>query len=288
MTAAWGRWGSEDQRGAANLVDAAALGRALGAVRERRSISLAAPLSPDSPVAPLRAPMSHYFTRDAGDYLTGARVEVEGMGFADDYLCLAAHGTTHLDALCHVWSDGTMYNGFDARHVTSAGATALGIEQVGPIVTRGILLDASSSAADAGEDGRITPDRLEAMLSASGVPPEPGDALLVRTGWVRRRQDSPGGLGAAIGLTRDCADWVADYDFALVGSDNPGIEVMEREPGGRPPLHVSLIRDRGIYLLELLDLDALAAVGPADCMLVVNPMPVRGGSGGPCAPVAIV
>jgi kynurenine formamidase len=287
MTSAWGRWGDTDQRGAANLIDEVAVARAFSAVRDYRPISLAAALSRSSPVAPTRAPLTHFFTRDGGDYVTGRRDEVENMGFADDYVLLGTHGTTHLDALCHVWSEGRMYNNYASAHVTSAGATALGIENVGPIVTRGILLDAAADGER--QCGRlIGPERLEELLAATCVTPQPGDALLVRTGWAQRKHETPGGLGAEIGLTRGCAGWLTRHDLAVVGADNMGIEVMGRDLGGFPPLHVSLIRDRGIYLLELLNLEELAAAGRPDFMLVLNPLPIQGGTGGPCAPVAIV
>jgi kynurenine formamidase len=285
VTSAWGRWGDADQRGAANLIDAAAVARGLAAVRDHRAISLAAPLSRSSPVAPNRQPMTHFLSRDGGDYATGRREEVENMGFADDYVLLGGHGTTHIDALCHVWSEGRMYNNFDAAQVSSSGAAVLGIENLGPIVTRGILLDA---AAQPRRGHLIGPDRLAELLVATGVTPEPGDALLVRTGWQHDRQQTPGGLGTEIGLTRDCAEWLARHDLALVGADNLGIEVMRRDPAGIPPLHVSLIRDRGVYMLELLNLEELAAVGRPDFMLILNPLPIQGGTGGPCAPVAIV
>jgi kynurenine formamidase len=285
VTSAWGRWGETDQRGAANLIDEAAVARAFAAVRDYRPISLAASLSARSPVAPNRQPMTHFFTRDGGDYVAGRRTEVEDMGFADDYVLLGGHGTTHIDALSHVWSKGKMYNNFDAAQVTSSGAAVLGVENIGPIVTRGILLDA---AAEPQRSSRINPERLTELLSAASVTPQPGDALLVRTGWAQHKHETPGGLGAEIGLTRSCSEWLAGYDLAVVGADNLGIEVAERHPGGAPPLHVSLIRDRGVYMLELLDLEELAAASRPEFMLVLNPLPIQGGTGGPCAPVAIV
>src|SRR5690606_26442194 len=78
--------------------------------------------------------------RDGGDYAAGL-AERPGLGYADDLLIVACHGTTHLDALAHVWRDGQMWNGFPSTEVTSRGARRAGIETAGPVVTRGIFLD---------------------------------------------------------------------------------------------------------------------------------------------------
>src|ERR1700733_10054203 len=136
MTGNWGRWGSEDQRGSLNLVDEAAVQRGLAAAQQGRPISLGLPMrTGQGPVAGLRAPMQHFMSRDGGDYAAGLP-ERPGYGFADDSIIVACHGTSHIDALAHVWRDGLMWNGYPASSVTSRGAARCGIETAGPIVTR--------------------------------------------------------------------------------------------------------------------------------------------------------
>lgn len=286
----WARWGPDDERGAANLVDAAAIGRAVASVHMRRSIGLGLPIrSGHGPCADLRPKPWHAMIRDGGDYAAGLP-ERPGYGYADDTLTLACHGTTHLDALSHVWRDGLMWNGHPSTTVTSRGAARCGIEKTGPLVTRAHLLDFAADPATAPADGEpIGADRLAAAAERAGVRPEPGDALLVRTGWLAAWRDGRMTERTWPGLDHDCADWLGDNDVALVGADNIAVEVgPSTVEGSAMPLHLALLRDRGVYLLELLDLEELAAAGATTFMLVVAPLTIVGGVGSPVAPTAIL
>ncbi len=116
----------------------------------------------------------------------------EGMGA--DYFAIASHGfaTSHIDALCHIFHDGKLYNGYPAEAVTAHGATKLGIHRLRDgIVTRGVLLDIPAlRGVDALEPGEpVFPEDLEAAEEQAGLTVRPGDALLVRTGrWQWRRE----------------------------------------------------------------------------------------------------
>lgn len=281
----WGRWGADDERGALNLVDAQAVRRGLTAARRGEPISLGLPLrSGQGPIAGMRAPMQHFMTRDGGDYAAGLP-ERPGYGYADDSIIVACHGTTHLDALSHVWRDGAMWNGHPASSVTSRGASRCGVERVGPIVTRAMFTD--FGALEPGEP--ITAARLDAAVRATGVEPAPGDALIVRTGWLRQWREGTATVDAWPGLDTDCASWLGAHDIALVGADNIAVEVgPSTVPGSAMPLHVAAIRDRGVYFLELLDLEELAGRGVTQFLLVVAPLNIVGGVGSPCAPVAVI
>src|SRR5580692_10860143 len=148
----WGRWGPEDELGALNLLGPAEVRRGLEAAREGTVLSLAAPIVSGRGFGVARRPApAHYMTRDGGDYAAGL-TERAGFGFADDVVTLPTHGVTHVDALAHVWRDGVMYNGHAARHVSSRGAARLGIENVQPIVTRGIFVDAAPGGCRAVDD----------------------------------------------------------------------------------------------------------------------------------------
>jgi kynurenine formamidase len=287
---AWGRWGDDDERGAGNLIDATAVRRGLAAVRSGEVLSLAVPLRAGhgSPAVG-RPPMQHFMLRDGGDYAAG-RPERGGFGFADDCIVLATHGGTHVDALSHVWQDGLMYNGFPASKVGSAGATVCGIDKAGPMLTRGVLVDLvpdGRSALDPGE--AVGADRLIGAIDATGIDPEPGDALIVRTGWTEAwlRDESP--VDRWPGLDRDCAEWIADRDIAVVGADNIAVEVYpSSDPACQVPLHVALLRDRGVYFCELLQLDRLAASGRVDFLFILSPLPLVGAVGSPVNPVAVL
>lgn len=284
----WGRWGSADERGALNLVDEAAARRGLDSVRAAHSVSLGLPLQTGrGPLAAFRQPVQHFMTRDGGDYAAGL-AERSGVGFSDDSILLACHGSTHLDALSHVWHDGLMWNGFSASTVTSRGAARCGIEKVGPIVTRALFVDFARSGEPLAPGEEITAARLEAAVAAAGVRPEPGDALIVRTGWLSQWRAGAAGVDRWPGLGADCGEWLTHHDIALTGADNLAVEVgPSTVPDQSLPLHVSAIRDAGSYFLELLDLEELAAKAPAAFLLVVAPLNIVGGVGSPVAPVAI-
>jgi kynurenine formamidase len=231
----------------------------------------------------MRPDIQHLMVRDGGDYAAGL-LERPGYGFADDILIVPCHGTTHLDALAHVWQDGKMWNGFPSTDVTSRGARRAGIETVGPIVTRGLLVDLPTES-----DAPISGDQIAEALEHDGVTPEHGDALLIRTGWLKRWREGRADTDRWPGVDVSVVELVDKWGLALVGADNIAVEC---EPSGNPdcalPVHVALIRDRGVFLLELLDLEELARSGAHSFMLVVSPLNIVGGSGSPVCPTAIV
>lgn len=286
MTKNWGRWGPGDERGCLNLVDQAATLRGLASARRGECVSLGLPLGNGrGPAASFRPPVQHLFMRSGADYAAGLP-ERPGYGYADDLLIVPCHGTTHLDALAHVWQDGLLYNGVGASTVTSRGAQRSGIATAGPIVTRGLFVDAAGSYP-ATEPIPVTV--LRDRLHEAGVQPMPGDALLVRTGWLRDWRSDRALPDAWAGLELDCVDWLDEHGIALLGADNVTVEVQPSTVQGCAlPLHVALLRDRGLPLLELLDLERLAETGAVEFLLVVSPLNLTGGSGSPVAPVAVL
>jgi kynurenine formamidase len=286
----WNRWGAADERGAANLIDADAVRRGLAAVRDGRPISLAAPIVANRGFGLVGRPdPQHFMLRDGGDYAAGLP-ERAGFGFADDWVAMPTHGVSHLDALSHIWQSGLMYNGHEASSVTSRGARRCGIEKVGPIVTRGVLVDLlapGQSYLSAGEP--VSAERLQDALDALDLELQPGDALLVRTGWLAAWAAGAANASAWPGLHLDCAKLLAEADVTLVGADNVGVEVFPSQvPDCQVPLHVALVRGRGVYFSELLDLDELAASGRTSFLLVIAPLPLVGAVGSPVSPVAVV
>jgi kynurenine formamidase len=282
---AWGRWGPDDERGALNRIDEASVLRAAATVRSGRTLSLAVDMVPGSgPHFKGRASLQHFMTRHGGDYAAG--LKERGFGFADDYVLLSTHGTTHMDALSHVWRDGLMWNGFSANTVTSRGAVRCGMETVGPIVTRAVFVDLDDGSA---EERVMHVDELRDAVTATGIVPMPGDSLLVRTGWLRRWREGTADEDRWAGLSPDCAGWIDEQGFVLVGADNIAVEYGPwPDPMDAAPLHVALLRDCGIFLVELLDLDALAELHRAEFMVTIAPMPIKGGVGSPANPIAIL
>jgi kynurenine formamidase len=235
----------------------------------------------------MRAPMQHFMSRDGGDYAAGLP-EKPGYGYADDSIIVACHGTTHLDALSHVWRDGQMWNGYPASSVTSRGAARCGAETIGPIVTRALFLDlAADGPLGAGE--HVGTRRLAEAVRTRGLRPAPGDALIVRTGWLAQWRAGAATTESWPGLAADCGTWLGEHGIALAGADNIAVEAgPSTAAGSAMPLHLAAIRDRGVFFLELLDLERLAAEQVQEFLLVVAPLNIVGGVGSPCAPVAVV
>jgi kynurenine formamidase len=284
----WGRWGPEDELGALNLLGQAEVLRGLGTVRGGTVVSLAAPIVNGQGFGIVGRPApAHYMLRDGGDYAAGL-AERAGFGFADDAVTLCTHGVTHVDSLAHVWQDGQMYNGISSDTVTSRGAARLGIEKMRPVVTRGVFVDsAPGGIRDAGD--RVHADELSRLLAAGDRELEPGDALLVRTGWLPAFVAGRADAASWPGLDADCGAWLAERGVVLVGADNVGVEAYPSgDPDCQVPLHVELLRGHGVYLAELMDLEALAAAGRGTFLFVLAPLPLVGAVGSPVAPVAVL
>ena len=183
-----------------------------------------------------------------------------------------------------------MWNGHSADLVTSRGARRCGIDRVKPIVTRGIVIDLAGPAGPSQDDGHaITLDELRGAVQATGCRSEPGDALLIRTGWLARWRAGAATELRWAGLHPECAGWIDEQGFILVGADNIAVEAgPSPDPADAAPLHVELIRNRGIYLMELIDLEELVSHQRADFLLVVAPLPLVGGVGSPVNPVAVL
>ncbi|HEY2207060.1 MAG TPA: cyclase family protein [Pseudonocardia sp.] len=289
MTGNWGRWGADDEAGALNLVDRAAVLGAVGLVTEGRTVSLAQPLGPGAGVPPHRAAPRRFMDRDGGDYAAGARAP-DGFHFAEDTVLFGSHTGTHLDALAHAWAGDELYNGHPAAGVRSTrGAQRCGAEKLRPSVTRGVLVDLV--AARGGPLEASTPigaDELADAYRGAGVQCRPGDAVLLRTGWWDRHLGSPDYFDHEPGLTDDAAGWLAERDVAIVGADNYAVEVQPSAPGSTFPVHLTLLHRHGVPLLENLDLRELAAAGRTTFLLVVAPLPLAGSTGAPVNPVAVL
>jgi kynurenine formamidase len=281
----WGRWGEDDQLGALNLITPEVTAAAAGTVRTGRTVSCARPLdtvsSADNP-----APVAHHMT---GTF-------TEGVGA--DYVALAPHGfaTSHIDALCHIFHQGRLYNGYPAETVTAHGATKLGIHRLHDgIVTRGVLLDLPAlRGVDALEPGEpVFPEDLEAAEARAGLEVRPGDALLVRTGrWRWRATHGAWDAGQlAAGLDASCLPWLSERDVAALGSDGVSDVLPSRVDGVGMPIHTVVIVAMGVHLLDNLDLDALATACADESrwefLLTVAPLVLRRGTASPVNPIAL-
>ena len=287
---AWGRWGQADEAGAPNLIGPEHVRLAASLVRTGQVLRLSQPLSSHLPAPPHRAGMMHFMNRDGGDYAAGAK-RPGGFQFAEDTVVLPLHLGTHIDALCHAWHDDRLYNGFPGDGVRSTTrALHCGIEKMPPLLTRGLLLDvATLRGAVASPGDRIGSDELREAAARAGVTPGPGDAVLIRTGWLESQTTTRGvDFTAEPGIDVEAARWLADSGVALVGADNFAIEVLPFPEGSVFPVHQCLIRDYGVPLLEGLVLRELADADATAFLFAALPLPIVGGTASPVAPVAVL
>jgi kynurenine formamidase len=287
----WGRWGPDDQRGTLNLLSPERVLAACALPRSGRVIALGLPVDSRTARLPGRPPIQHYMAIDGADYEAGART-LDGRAVADDALVMSPHGTTtHVDALAHVWADGTLYNGHPQALVHSRGARRCGIEHVESVVTRGILLDlpAVAGVEALAPDMMIDAAMLEAAQRRAGVECTAADAVLFRTG--ASAAGSPAG-GRQAGLDGSACRWLAERDVCLVGSDNAAIGPLVDGGGFHvdrdDDAHLVLLWRHGILLVEMLELTELAAAGATAFLLVLAPLRITGGTASPVNPIAVL
>jgi kynurenine formamidase len=282
----WGRWGPDDQLGALNLITPEVTAAATATVRTGRTVSCARPLptqpGPDNP-----SPVVHH--------MTGTATE----GYGADYFAMAPHGyaTSHIDALCHIFHEGRIYNGFSAETVTAHGASKLGIHHLrSGVVTRGVLIDVPAvRGVEALEPGEaVFPEDLEAAESAAGLQVQRGDALLVRTGrWRWRESHGPWAPNEGMaGLDASCLSWMHEREIAVLGSDGVSDVMPSRVPNVPMPIHTLALVAMGIHLLDNLDFDELStaceAEGRWNFLLVVAPLILNRGTASPVNPIAVL
>lgn len=287
----WGRWGDDDERGALNLITPEIVCQAARACRTGKVYALSIPIQRSGmPNFDYRGiPQRLTLTNKDDEHMAHANGAPEGTGVCEDILVFATHTATHMDALGHIYAENTTYNGFSNDFSPYDGATRLGIDKVGAVAGRGVLIDvAKAKGVDALEPGYvITAEDLSEALAAEGTQLQPGDLVLVRTGWLQAYLGAGAELLQQPGLGIEAAEFLASQDVAVVGADNSAIEAIPPDRGLYLPVHVALLVKYGIHLLEHLDLAELSADSCYEFLLNLGPLKVTGASGSPITPIAI-
>jgi kynurenine formamidase len=288
----WGRWGKDDERGALNFITDAKRAAAAKLAQTGQVVSMALPLA-TIPAADNPAPVTHLMVQ------AGFDSKEMDLPYAGDYFAIAPHGmaNTHLDALCHVFWENKMYNGFDASEVGSHGAKKCAIDVTRDgVISRGVLLDIPRlKRVDWLEPGTaIQPEDLDAAEKAQNVRVEEGDVLMVRTGRAGRRKVKGGwdpfkeGLP---GLDASCLPWLHDRKIAVLGSDGVSDVVPSGYPGVALPVHVGTLVAMGIHLIDNADLDAVsvtcAKLNRNEFLFTMAPLILIRGTASPVNPLAI-
>lgn len=267
------------------MSDALLIDRLMAGRGDRRVIDLALGLRMGIPHGPTNSPYLYSMIKMHGEV-----PYPNGLGVAGDMFSMSCHVGTHFDALGHVSCDGLLHGDVKAADVQSLGGGLLqhGVEQLQPIATRGVLLDAAAwqgvdiLPADQG----IGISEIEAMCQRAEVEIGAGDAILLRTGWVRHWPNQATFLSRPCpGLTLDGANWLGDRGVSVIGADN---FALERVPTPGLPVHVELLIRRGIPIIEMLDLEELASTGAATFVFIAAPLKIIGGTGAPTRPFALV
>ena len=283
----WGRWGKDDQNGALHLITPEKRKAAAALVTEGASVSLARLTEMDKAVDnqnPFGLEMNW----------TGANTPGQ---FSLDTYHVLYHGFahTHMDALCHMFFEGKMFNGHSQKEVTAKGSSQLAIQndRTG-IFTRGILFDIPKLKGVPYLEPKqaIYPEDLDAWEKTAGVHVGSGDVVFIRTGrWARRDSKGPWDVGAeSAGLHASCAKWLKSRDIAMLGSDAASDVMPSQVPGVDQPIHQLMLVSMGVALFDNCDLETISAEAAKrkrwSFLLTAAPIPVKGGTGSPLNPIA--
>ncbi|MFL6603445.1 MAG: cyclase family protein [Steroidobacteraceae bacterium] len=293
----WGRWGPDDRLGTLNFITAERLVAAGRAIRTGKLFDLGIPVSSQGiQLGVVRTNPVHLMSITPLD-LKG---RPDGLSVADDYIFMPLQSVTQWDGLGHVGYDGLLYNNIPTDSITTmGGSTVLSIDQIAAkgVAGRGVLLDlARLRGVDRLEvSDVIMPRDLEVAEARQNVRVGSGDILIFRTGWIRHFLVD--GSAAAYwngnpGLHHSCAEWLSEREVAATASDNWMVELAPANTQDFPlPFHSIVIRDMGMTLGEIFDLEKLAqdcaADGVWDFFFSAPPLKVTGGVGAAITPLAI-
>lgn len=249
-----------------------------------RVYDLGLALRPGIPHGPAHSPFLFSLLKKHGQV-----VYRDGVSSACDVFSMGSHVGTHVDALGHVSKGGRLHGGVEAATVQSflGGLSRHGADDLAPLVCRGVLVDVPRlrGVTVLAADDAVTAADLERAYEAQGVRPRPGDAVLIRTGWIRHWPDPDRYLASpAPGVVVDGAHWLADQGARCVGADT---FAFERVPAHGLAVHVALLVERGVPIIEMLDLEALARDQVFTFLFIALPLKIAGASGSPVRPVAI-
>ncbi len=280
------KWGAGDQRGSGNMMKPETVLRAAKLIRTGEVFELGAVLSPDPREAFINAGRVFNIYTKPSPPIPNARQVNEELVVTE----LGQIGT-QFDAFAHqMWGD-SFYNCFKLGDIgTRTGFKKLGVEHVGGLVTRGVLIDvAGSKGVDMLPTSyNITPEDLQQALAKASQRLQPGDAVLIRTGWSKlmgKENERYGTLNPGIGIA--AGQWLLAQEPMMIAADNCCVELRPSERPHSLPIHAMMLIQHGIYLLENLELEALAAARAYEFAFIVQPLKIKGATGSAIAPIAI-
>jgi kynurenine formamidase len=280
------KWGANDQRGSGNHMKPATVLRAVKLIQTGEVIELGQVLN---------ASMPFFGTRrfDVHTKRTFINPQSNNRGSNEEIVTSEIGQVgTQFDGFAHQTIGNRLYNCFKLDEIaTRNGFEKLGVENVGSLITRGVLIDvAGLKGLELLPDNyEITVQDIEQALARQKLKLQPGDALILHTGWGRLwGKDNTRYLTKSPGIGIAAAEWLAKQDPMLVGADNVSIEVSPNpDPKLSLPVHQIMLVVNGIHLLENLKLDELAAKRVQEFAFIVQPLKIQGGTGSTVAPIAV-
>jgi kynurenine formamidase len=293
---------SDDELGAVHGSGPQDLLQALTLVKKGEIYDLDSGRWPGMPVFPVHPPfiMTTYRTpqglRTQKDFDEWRGENTVNMGLNTELIIGTVHTGTHLDALSHITcgSDDHWHGGYPmSDHLGDFGPLNAEASSIPPFICRGVLIDipAYKGVEILEAEYLITAEDVQGALEAQGTEVRAGDAVLIRTGYMRAwgvdEEQTDRHFGSGIG--HDVAVYLADRGVLLVGGDN---ESVERNPSPDPenphPVHIELLIERGIHILELVHVEDLARDGVYEFLFVCLPLRIKGATGSMVRPIAIV
>ena len=247
-----------------------------------RVLELGQALQAGMPHFPTHPPFLRTLTKMHGEFESAS-----GSSSAADAIAMGTHTGTHIDALNHFSCCGKLHGGVaaEAEQSWEGGLEKHSIDGVPPILRRGVLLDvAGRYGAPLPDDFEVTPAELE--RAAEGIEIRPGDVVLLRTGWAQYFGDARKFISEVRGPGPALAgaQWLSAHGVYAAGSDTVA---FEKVPDASMPVHVHLLVESGIHIIECLNLEELAVEGVKEFLFVALPLKIRGATGSPVRPVAV-
>ncbi len=300
----WGKWGDDDEVGSLNYLTAEEVLRGIQHVRTGAVFTLQRLIGDPKgdPVWPGRTPAVKTMILDESSWDEGAGGPAfpGGLHYADDKIDAFLQGSTQYDALGHVWYGGQIWNGYDAR-TTVGGLDKASVNPIAErgVVGRGILLD---MARFRGKDNldkaeTFTHEDLIACAESQGTKIEKHDVLIIRTNFLRlffEQGDAfyEGFCEPGLVYSPELVSWFQDMEIPNLVTDTIANEVTyDPNNGTALPLHCALMRNLGVALTEICDLeklaDACAEDGEYTFLYAAAPLKVNQATGSPVNPLVI-
>ena len=280
------KWGAKDERGSGNHMKPESVLRATKLIKSGEVIELAHVLNDRMPFFGTRRFDVHTKRTFMNDFSNrrGSNEEI--------VISEIGQVGTQFDGFAHQTHEDSWYNCFKvSENQTRSGFTKLGIEKVGMLMTRGVLIDVAAlkGVETLGDNYEITAQDLQDALKRQNMTLQPGDAVIVHTGWGRLwAKENARYVKSCPGIGVGAAEWLAKQDPMLIGADNWPVEVAPNpDPKLSLPVHQIALVVNGIHLLENLKLDELAAKRVYEFAFVMQPLKMQGGTGSTVSPVAI-